>query len=233
MKTICCISLGRCYDRAETMVRQFATVGLEYRLLPAVDGRKPGIEEDWDIDFEAFEKANRRRILPGEVGCYASHLMAIEQVLSFEPDYGIVCEDDVTIIKPADEIAAIIKTGTMGLPDGWGIWYPGNPLMWTDHIYKGYDYEGCDSIQLHGERNQQHSKINEMKQLKRALLGTQCYIISLEFAQFMIDERRIINNPIDEIFRLECLMGKFSFWHSPASAWWCKPNFNVRSEIRP
>jgi GR25 family glycosyltransferase involved in LPS biosynthesis len=229
MKPVHIISLSRCFERSEAMFRQFAETGVPYNTIEAVDGTKARDICDWEVDLEAFRKIYAREIRPGEIGCYASHLKALETIVS-NGGYGIVMEDDVIITRDnVSEIETLIETCMRQMPSRWSILYPGNPLMWSGHEYAKTAYSGPTQ----GHTNKLVSgQPGDVKRLRKALLGTQCYLISEEFALHVITHWNTIYRPIDEVYRILCLDDRFQFFHSAAALWWCAPNFRVPSEIR-
>lgn len=89
------INLPRSTDRLARMRQRLKELGLDYELLPAVDGRA-----DWDhlrstVDVTAFERHVGRDVLPGEVGCYHSHLQAWRRLLASDAQVLLVLEDDM------------------------------------------------------------------------------------------------------------------------------------------
>lgn len=229
MKDINLISLARCPERHELMIRQFAETGLGYRYIEAVDGKDDSTAEDWEVDTEAFRKIYGREIRAGEIGCYASHLKALDAVVGHEADYGIVMEDDV-IINPEFDVDAIsmwVSECVRQAPKGWSLIYPGNPLMWGSHRYKRHieDHQTQESFN-------QNVHWEGLEELTKALIGTQCYIISSDFAHHVLTHWNTIYRPIDEVYRVLCLDPRFSFFHAPRKGWWCRPNWEIPSEIR-
>lgn len=57
-------------------------------------------------------------LLPGEVGCYASHLLAYERILESGLEWALVLEDDVRL---SDDFVQTICETIAGLPGGWDI----------------------------------------------------------------------------------------------------------------
>jgi glycosyl transferase family 25 len=57
-------------------------------------------------------------LLPGEIGCYASHLMAAETILARGLPYAIVLEDDAEL---ASDFHDVVETCVGRLPAGWDI----------------------------------------------------------------------------------------------------------------
>jgi glycosyl transferase family 25 len=89
------INLDRSTARRETMEARLAALGLPYTRFPAVDGRA-----EWDrlvsgVDLPAFRRNVGREVLPGEIGCYASHLAVWQALLDSPHDVALVLEDDV------------------------------------------------------------------------------------------------------------------------------------------
>jgi len=88
---IICINLDRSPQRWEFMAAQFQTIGIEVERLAAIDGTA-GVPAWLSLEF-----AGPHQLTPGEVGCYASHLMAAQMVVGRCLPFGVVLEDDVTL----------------------------------------------------------------------------------------------------------------------------------------
>lgn len=89
------INLPRSTERRERMQQRLANLGLDYELLPAVDGRA-----QWDqllpsVDLQAFQRHAGSDVLPGEIGCYHSHLQAWQRLLASDAQVLLVLEDDM------------------------------------------------------------------------------------------------------------------------------------------
>lgn len=82
--------------------------------IDAVDGRLKKPSEWHDIDEHAFKRFTGREILPGEYGCYRSHIIAIEAFLRSDDSFAVILEDDVVpVAQTAERISTIIQE----LPD--------------------------------------------------------------------------------------------------------------------
>lgn len=228
MKTINVISLSRCHDRRQKMVTRLSELGLNYHIIEAVDGKDPHAIAEYQVDLQAYEKIYGKSARPGEVGCYMSHLGAMNYIAATENDYGIVMEDDVLLTEGFTSygIERIINSQIHGLPHDWDLIYPGNPLLWGSHRYKNVEYGAGKP----GEINQAYDD-QPLSQLDHALIGTQCYIISLRLAEHILNHWNTFYRPIDEVFRHLCSEGNWSFFHGARSDWWCAPCFNTPSEI--
>jgi glycosyl transferase family 25 len=89
------INLDRSTARRETMEARLAAIGLDYTRFAAIDGRI-----EWDrlvagVDLDAFRRNVGREVLPGEIGCYASHLGVWQALLESPHEVALVLEDDV------------------------------------------------------------------------------------------------------------------------------------------
>lgn|SRR5690554_300199 len=88
------INLDRASDRLELMEKEFAKCKMPYERVPAVDAKK--IKEDEYIIKNKYD----RDLLPGEIGCYLSHIKTFEKFLNSNSDFALIIEDDAML--PAD-----------------------------------------------------------------------------------------------------------------------------------
>lgn len=89
------INLDRSLDRRSVMEARLAEIGLPHVRIAAVDG-----QARWDalfptVDVSAFQRNVGRDVMPGEIGCYHSHLQAWQGLLESKHDTLLVLEDDV------------------------------------------------------------------------------------------------------------------------------------------
>ena len=90
------INLDRSRERWESVSGSASGAGIELERLAAVDGRampagapRPGLDE------RKFSRSHGRKVLPGEYGCYRSHLAALGRVIERGYDVAIIAEDDI------------------------------------------------------------------------------------------------------------------------------------------
>ena len=105
------INLPRSVERREKMEQRLATLGLPYELLQAVDGKA-----EWErllpsVNLKAFERHVGRDVLPGEVGCYHSHLKAWQRFLTSDALVLLVLEDDMVF---HDDFVDALRTALRG-----------------------------------------------------------------------------------------------------------------------
>lgn len=142
-------------------VRGLAKAGIQARIFPGVDGRDGAAVEAaaLTVNEQAFEKMYRRRPLPGEIGCYASHVTFARAVVAgdvapvspLHPDWFLVCEDDAEPYGfDAEELRHVLR------------------------MARGYDY-----ILLHPAlRGAKHAGEREVRRVVGREIGTQAYLIS-------------------------------------------------------
>ena len=85
------INLDRSVQRLATMQGRLIDIGIDYQRISAIDGAQLS-----DAEFLRHTGENRyyKPIRRGEVGCYLSHLKALETFLSTSSRYALIIEDD-------------------------------------------------------------------------------------------------------------------------------------------
>jgi glycosyl transferase family 25 len=105
------INLDRSPSRWERISAQAAEMGLNVIRVVAVDGAAVA-PEDWiDADPRQFLQMHGRYMLPGEYGCYRSHLLALQQFGSSrggDAEIAIIVEDDIDLTADLVERARAI-----------------------------------------------------------------------------------------------------------------------------
>jgi glycosyl transferase, family 25 len=89
------INLERSTQRRVQMEVRLRDVGLYYQILPAVDGAQEQAQLRHTVDASAFRWHTGRDALPGEVGCYHSHLQAWQKLIESSHNTLLVLEDDM------------------------------------------------------------------------------------------------------------------------------------------
>ena len=110
------INLDRSKDRWEKVRNSASSTGLELERLPAVDGRAlltgascPG------LDKQKFRDSHGRNVLPGEYGCYRSHLAALGLVVERGLELAIIAEDDILFEADIAERVYSIMAANSGI----------------------------------------------------------------------------------------------------------------------
>jgi glycosyl transferase, family 25 len=106
------INLPRSTQRLAVMQARLQALGLGYEVLEAVDGRARWPELVATVDVRAFERHVGRDVLPGEIGCYHSHLQAWQRFLASDAQTLLVLEDDMAF---ADDFLAALHIALQGV----------------------------------------------------------------------------------------------------------------------
>jgi glycosyl transferase family 25 len=109
------INLPRSTARREKMETQLAAMELPFGLFAAIDGRAEWDQLKESVDFAAFRRNTGREVMPGEVGCYHSHLAVWRDFLAGPADVALVMEDDVVFHA---EFGAALGAA-LSVSDGW------------------------------------------------------------------------------------------------------------------
>lgn len=91
------INIDRAADRLAEIERQSGEFGFRFERVDGVDGALTPREQWVDVDHLRFQRRHGRTILPGEYGCYRSHLLALRRFLADGGDVAVVIEDDVAL----------------------------------------------------------------------------------------------------------------------------------------
>ena len=98
------INLDRDTERMASIHANLVRIGLSYERLPAVMGKDV---PDWEnlVDLSAYAWRNRLDIpRAGEVGCYLSHLKAMETFLKTDAPWCVILEDDAEVLPACAEV---------------------------------------------------------------------------------------------------------------------------------
>jgi glycosyl transferase, family 25 len=98
------INLDRDIKRLASIRANLGTLGLPFERLPAVIGKEI---PDWEklVDLSKYSWRNGRATPgPGELGCYLSHLKAMETFLRTNAPWCVILEDDVEVLPTCAEV---------------------------------------------------------------------------------------------------------------------------------
>lgn len=91
------INLDRAPDRLARVREQLGRLGLPFERLPAVDARTLTPAQRALLDEPAFHRRHGMTPLPGELGCYLSHIEVMRRFLASGAEAALVLEDDVRL----------------------------------------------------------------------------------------------------------------------------------------
>lgn len=106
------INLDRSSDRLQLMLAQAKALGISFERVRAIDGvvnLPHWLGSQFDPDGP---------MLSGEIGCYASHLLACSMMRAQNMPYAVILEDDIVIDR---EIAALVAHAVAAAPGGWDV----------------------------------------------------------------------------------------------------------------
>ena len=110
------INLDRSVDRLTRIDGALGALGLPFSRVPAVDGRQLSeAERSQAIDEAAYRRRHGMSSLPGEIGCYLSHVKAIRQFLQGDARAALILEDDV---QPDTALPAVLQA-LLECPTHW------------------------------------------------------------------------------------------------------------------
>jgi len=110
------INLDRAKERWSRIHRQLLDLGVPHTRVEAIDGNDMALPAP-HVHALQFQVMHGRRLHGAEIGCYFSHLLAMEQFLATEEDYCLILEDDA-VLSP--NIKSVIDAA-IELGDDWDI----------------------------------------------------------------------------------------------------------------
>ncbi|CAN1725077.1 glycosyl transferase, family 25 [Hyphomicrobium sp. 1Nfss2.1] len=102
-------------DRRGSVCAHLSGANMTAERIPGVEGLNvPGQFREFFFEGPALHS----KLKPGEVGCYASHLVAMQRMLDQDLEYALILEDDA--ILPTDA-AEIVRGVIASMPKGWDL----------------------------------------------------------------------------------------------------------------
>lgn len=170
------INLDRSSARWDAILSQANKMGLRVERVSGVDGRDVDQNERVDVNESEFIRRNGRSLLPGEYGCYKSHIAVLEQFLLSSYPTAVVMEDDVEFPENfMPRLDAIHKN----LPSA-------EIVKLLNHRAKGFRET---TVTIYGDR------------IGRCIHGPQgsaaCYMITRTAARKLLEKIKIMQYPYD------------------------------------
>jgi glycosyl transferase family 25 len=88
------INLDRSEQRLAQIGANLAQHGFDFTRVSAVDGRLLPPDAPIPLDRDIFKRDNGRDVLPGEIGCFMSHLNVLAALRDSSHSFGVILEDD-------------------------------------------------------------------------------------------------------------------------------------------
>jgi glycosyl transferase family 25 len=111
------INLDRSPNRLKKISAQLDRLGLNWQRVTAVDGATLNMDDITVLDTPRFHQQHGKPPLPGELGCYLSHIKALEALLSTDHEWGLILEDDADL---GDGLPAVINA-LLEQPQAWDL----------------------------------------------------------------------------------------------------------------
>lgn len=89
------INLARSSQRWDDVKASADQFGIELRRVEAVEGKLLKADELSDFDEAGFRRRHGKIALPAEIGCYFSHIKALETIIADHEAFAVIVEDDV------------------------------------------------------------------------------------------------------------------------------------------
>ena len=109
------INLDRAPERLARISQQMQRLALPFTRLPAVDARAMQDTDRAALDEPAYRRKHGMTPVLGELGCYLSHVHAMQHFLASPAEFALVLEDDVLL---HDSLPAVLQ-GLIQHADRW------------------------------------------------------------------------------------------------------------------
>ncbi|WP_246659207.1 glycosyltransferase family 25 protein [Rhizobium sp. FY34] len=170
------INLDRSADRWSELHQQAETLDLQLIRVPAIDGAKLSPHDWHDCDDREFQRRNGRLVLPGEYGCYKSHLKALAAFIASGDPAAVIVEDDVRLTT---DLAERIQALMTARPEAELIKLYNHRIVWFRHF----------ATSSHGD------------EIGRAAHGPQgsaaCYLVTRSGALKLLKSLKVMHYPWD------------------------------------
>ncbi len=111
------INLDRAPDRMMRMSQRLQELELGWQRVSGVDGQALDWTSPTYLDLNAFHRRHGKSPLSGEVGCYLSHLKAMNAFLSSDARFALILEDDVQLCEDVPRVL----NGLQDCPQDWDL----------------------------------------------------------------------------------------------------------------
>ncbi len=99
------INMDSAVERWEHVKAAFSVTGIPFQRIPGVNGRALQFPIP-EFNERLYRRRHGKLPNPGQIGCYLSHLLALDTFLESDREFGIICEDD---IRPVRNLRCIVE----------------------------------------------------------------------------------------------------------------------------
>ena len=179
------INLNRSNDRLKRISARLNELNVNFERVEAFDGFTLSDDEYNRLTYPYNHPCRvrfTRELTKGEVGCFISHRKCWEKLVESNENYAVILEDDLYISDEAKQFL----TNLDWIPEEIGL------------IRLSSFYSTNNSLYIKDKSVlNSHNEYSIAKTLRYAI-GTQCYIISKEFAKNAIEMSVKFECPVDE-----------------------------------
>jgi len=111
------INLDRSVDRLAFMQAQITRLGMRSERIAAIDGAKVVLPVRELVDEKAFNWRHHAILRRGEIGCYLSHVSAVNRFLGSGEAAALILEDDVEL---SPDVPGVLNA-LAACPDEWDL----------------------------------------------------------------------------------------------------------------
>lgn len=180
------INLDSSTERMDLISKRLNELKIPFERVPAVNGRALSDKLISQITYpnNHFDSRVRfpRTLTKGEVGCFLSHRKCWEKLLESNEEWALIMEDDIRISDSAPKF----MLSADWIPSGVKI----VQLSWSVPIQNG---------RIRNEVIPIDNIVNLVAPLYPEPLGSQCYIVSREFAKVALSLSEKLAAPVDMI----------------------------------
>ena len=179
------INLNRSKERLQKIKARLNELNVGFERIEAFDGSNLNNDEYRALTYPYNHPCRirfTRELTKGEVGCFISHRKCWEKLVESNDNYAVILEDDLYISDEAKQFLTNLD------------WIPQNiGLIRLSSFY-------CTNNRLYIKDKSVLNSHNEYSIAKtlRYAIGTQCYVISKEFAKMAIEMSNKFECPVDE-----------------------------------
>ncbi len=178
------INLPHDKERLSSITKRLAGLGFDFEVIEAVDGSKLELPHP-AYSETGYHLRHGKKTNPAELGCYFSHIKALEKFLATKDSLAMIVEDDVQLFHDLPQIIGL----TLKLSDQWD-------------ILRLSGYHSGLPLKIARLTNQHYLCCNLGRQT-----GAGAYLINKKAATRMVKQLLPMKLPYDHAFDQEWLLG--------------------------
>jgi glycosyl transferase family 25 len=173
------INLDRSTERLERISQHLQRLGLPFTRVAAVDGRQLSDDERRrTLDEATYRRRHGMSSLPGELGCYLSHVKAMRAFLASGADASLILEDDV---QPEPELPQVLQA-LIECPGRWD-------MVKISGVHSGTPVRVARLTDRHG-----------LAVMLSRCTGSSAYVVNRRAAQAYVDHLLPMTLPYDHVY---------------------------------